>query len=98
MESEVKPIGLMFEYPSIGQLVLVHWEDTTNIAEWLDPEELIAFARDGAWKCENVGWLLYDDDECIVVVARRSHDHHRGLSERIPKRSVTKIQVLAGGW
>lgn len=68
---------------------VVRWEDTTNIAEWSTPEEVAAFAADGSWICENVGWVVHEDDDCVVVAARRTLDgRHFGLFERIPKRAI----------
>lgn len=77
-------------------LVVVRWEDTTNIAGWCTPEEITEFATDGGWICENVGWLIRDDDECIVLSARRSSDaqQHRGLTERIPRRSIISVTPI----
>lgn len=75
------------------RLVVVRWEDTTNIAGWLTPGEITEFATDQGWICENVGWLVEDNAECVVVSARRAFDaqNHRGLTERIPRRSVISI-------
>lgn len=79
---------------AIGDLVIVEWEDTTNVAAWQDPEELKAWAADGGWHCRNVGWLVYADGTCLVVAARRSDSDHSGLSERIPRCAVKSIQTL----
>jgi hypothetical protein len=74
----------------------VIWEDTTNVGGWLDRSEIESFATDGGWMCRNVGWLTYEDADCIVLSARRSDDdqQHVGLSERIPKRSIIGRRAL----
>lgn len=71
-------------------LTVVEWDDTTCVAAWLDRPEVAGLATDGAWRCHNVGWLVYEDDDCVVLSARRSGDsqRHVGLSERIPKRAI----------
>jgi hypothetical protein len=80
----------------IGHLVVVHWEDTTNVAEWQSHQEVLEFASDGAWICENVGWVLVDNDDCIVLSGRRAGKIGQfGLTERIPKRNVLAVQRLA---
>lgn len=77
----------------IGKRVTVTWTDTTNMAAWLTPDEVREFARDGAWICQNTGWVSHQDKHCIVVSARASGSGHLGLSERIPSACVTKIKV-----
>lgn len=80
-----------------GPLTVVVWEDTTNMATWLDEQEVVEFATDGGWRCRNVGWVTYEDEDCVVVSARLAEDRngHVGLSERIPKRAI--IERLALG-
>lgn len=80
-----------------GPLTVVCWDDTTNIATWIDAGDLDKLASDGGWKCENVGWITYEDEDCIVLSGRISHDEqqHVGLSERIPKRAITSRLKLS---
>src|ERR1044072_285568 len=78
------------------RLAIVRWEDTTNIAAWSTPEEVVEFARDGAWVSENVGWVVADNDDCIVLAARRTVDMaHVGLYERITPRAVLDVHASA---
>lgn len=75
---------------------VVTWEDTTNIATWQDRDDIAEFARDGGWRCQNIGWVVYEDDECIVLAARRAFDKqaHVGLAERIPRRAIIHQEAL----
>ena len=42
------------------------------------------------WKSSNTGWLVYEDEQCIVLAARMTDDgKHAGLVERIPKAAIT---------
>ena len=85
----------MFEVSKVGYLVVVHWEDTTNVADWQSRQEVIEFASDGAWICENVGWVIVDNDDCIVLSGRRAGKINQyGLTERIPKRNVLGVYRL----
>lgn len=78
-----------------GPVAVVRWEDTTNIAAWSDAEELDDFARNGAWVCENVGWVLVDNEDCIVLAGRRTTDgKHVGLFERIPRRAIISVHEI----
>lgn len=74
-----------------GELRAVFWEDTTNVAGgWHDRDELAEFAANDHWKVCNIGWLVFEDDDCVVLSARRTtDDRHHGLIERIPKRAIT---------
>lgn len=75
------------------RLVMVTWEDTTNVAAWQTHDEMEEWARAGGWVAHNVGFLVYEDNECVVVAARAVDDEERhvGLAERIPKRAILKI-------
>lgn len=77
-------------------IVEVVWEDTTNVAAWQTRDELIEWAKAGGWVARNIGYLVYEDDECVVVAARVADDEERhvGLAERIPKRPVISRHEL----
>lgn len=81
----------------VPPLVRVHWEDATNVAEWADLDEAIEFNHSFDYHCTNVGYLIRDDDECVVVAARATGDFKAvGLCERIPRGMVTKVEHLHG--
>lgn len=78
-------------------LVIVEWEDATNIATWMDEEEALNFEEhlDADYNCLNVGYLLRSDDECVIVAARSTQDFKAfGLVERIPRGMVKKVRIL----
>lgn len=83
--------------PDAG-MVIVTWEDTTNIAAWQTPEEVAEWAGERGWICQNVGWLVYQDEHCVVIAGRRAmdHQHHLGLAERIPRRAILEMNNMAG--
>lgn len=77
-------------------IVEVVWEDTTNIAAWQTRDELVEWAKARGWIARNIGYLVYEDDDCVVVAARTVEDEERhvGLAERIPKRAVLERHEL----
>jgi hypothetical protein len=77
-------------------LLRVSWTDSTNVAGgWHDEEDLHQFAADGAWECTNTGWLVHEDETCLVLAARMTDDGKQvGLVERIPKAAITARQEL----
>lgn len=79
--------------PAQQRLVMVTWEDTTNVAAWQTHADMVEWAQAGGWIAHNVGFLVHEDDACVVVAARVVDDeeNHVGLAERIPKRSILKI-------
>lgn len=77
-------------------LVLVEWEDATNVAEWEDYDEAVKFERlDREFHCTNVGYLIRDDEDCVIVAARATFDFVAvGLFERIPRGMVQRVVRL----
>lgn len=81
------------------RLVVVEWEDSTNVQEWTPIAELGEWAADGGWRVRNVGYLVYEDDECVVLAGRLAwhvEPPQAGLYERIPKRAI--ISGSEEGW
>ena len=73
------------EYPP---LVVVEWVDTTNIPTWEDLADIGEWATDGGFICRNVGYLVHEDNDCVVLAARIAlvaEPQQVGLFERIPK-------------
>jgi hypothetical protein len=78
------------------KLVRVYWTDAHNTSGgWHDRDELLEFVEDNNWRCSNVGWLAYEDDECVAIAARVTHSKDQfGLIERIPRKMIEKIEEL----
>jgi len=80
-------------------LVLVEWVDATNIPTWENLAEIAEWAKDGGFVCRNVGYLVHEDDDCIVLAARVAFDAEPpqvGLFERLPKTIITDRWTLDG--
>lgn len=77
-------------------LTQVWWTDTTNVAGgWHDEDELKEFATNEVWRCSNVGWLVHEDANCVVLAGRRTNDgKYTGLIERIPKKMIEKREIV----
>ncbi|MCU1679219.1 MAG: hypothetical protein JWM93_3977 [Frankiales bacterium] len=79
-------------------LVVVEWVDATNIATWQDLDEIPDWAAEGGFVCRNVGYLVHEDDDCVVLAARIALDaepQQVGLFERLPKSIITARWVVA---
>ncbi len=82
-------------YPEI---VLVEWEDATNISNWVDLADIAEWASDGDYVCRSVGYLVHEDDDCVVLAARvglAGEPEQVGLFERIPKPMITLRWTLS---
>ena len=78
-------------------LIEVRWTDTTCIAKWVEVGELGEWAQEGGWECSTVGYMLYQDEDCIVIAARLALDAEPtqcGLVERIPKGVILSTKAL----
>lgn len=54
-------------------LVEVRWEDATNSGEWTTLEKAQRFDHhEFDYRCRSVGYLVRDDDECVVLASRRT--------------------------
>lgn len=72
------------------KLVHVEWTDAhNNNGNWYTHDEILEFIEDNHFQCSHVGWLIYEDEDCIVLAARKDRPGDQyGLIEKIPKRMV----------
>jgi hypothetical protein len=83
------------DYPP---LVAVEWVDTTNIATWEHLADVHEWAAEGGFVCRNVGYLVHEDDDCVVLAARialEAEPQQIGLFERVPKGVIRARWTLA---
>ena len=82
------------------RLVLIDWVDSFGCAShW---EEITSELKPTLLKCRSVGWLAYEDADCVVivphvadVVAEKRKDGCGDMT--IPKRAILKIRELSIG-
>lgn len=82
-------------------LVRATWHDATNIAHWADLDDVPKWAKTGTFVVTNVGYLVYEDDDCIVLAARvalgGAIPEQVGLFERLPRPIIRDMEVLRRG-
>lgn len=96
MPDEVKHEGLLSGFP----LEKVTWHDATSIGHWTDLADIPEFATDHGFVVTNVGYLVYEDDACIVLAARitlGADPQQVGIFERLPKSMIVKREVIVSG-
>lgn len=89
------------------RLVAVYWDDVTGeTGKWIHDADIDDWSASCVFRCINVGWLIRDTPEYIVIAARatnvfleQKHDDEfaqAGDIVRIPRVLVTKIRRLSG--
>jgi nitrous oxidase accessory protein NosD len=77
------------------KLVLVKWHDACNTGEWHTDQEVDEWLKDSSFECENVGYLIRETKDFIVLAARVSWgDKQYGLLEKLPRKMIDKIITL----
>jgi hypothetical protein len=79
-------------------LVYVEWEDSqAGVSGW----GLTDGARPSLVTVRSVGWLVYDGEDCKLIVPHLSAESHNGVKQQgcgdmtIPASSVRKVVKLA---
>ncbi len=89
-EAGDKPV----QYPP---LVEVEWVDVTGDVPWLDVDDLGDYAEHHGALCRNVGYLVHEDDTCIVLAGRAAlsaHPQQVGHTERLPLSIILSRREL----
>jgi len=82
-------------------LVKVKWEDAhNNQGAWLyGQQELEEFATDNRFVVTQVGYVAYEDGDCMVIASRITDPEDPetrayGQVERLPKRLIKTIEEI----
>lgn len=81
---------------------LIEWQDAHSRAGWATDRELEEFIKEEKCICEEVGWILSESKDEVVMGARRlkwrtnSLDSEWGLLQKIPKAWIKKRRLLKG--
>ena len=71
--------------------VEVTWEDATSLDPWTEMDE----ARDlETAKCTTIGYLIFKDNERVVIASNVSEDDEAFGITCIPRGCITKIKKL----
>ena len=79
-------------------IVYIEWVDSSSQGRnmWNDVNVVLSGARDNSMKCRSIGFILFEDDDSILLVAHLSGDcevkmsGHCGGDIQIPKCAITK--------
>ena len=81
------------------KLVYLQWQDAHSNGAWVsatDLEEKIGFK---GFICEEIGWIIYEDEKEIHMCGRRGlwdedQAQEYGMHQRIPKTWILKRKVF----
>jgi len=80
-------------------LVYLEWMDAVASSRWMKYDEVLEWVNANLVPIKEVGWLLHQDDTCIVLGSRR-HDYEDGTIfevgqiEWIPRAWVVKLKRI----
>lgn len=81
------------------KLVYLQWQDAHASVGWFDEEDLKEKIQRAMWIVEEVGWIVYEDENEIHMVGRRGlwtkeEAMEYGLYQRIPKGWIIKRKEM----
>ena len=84
------------------KIYLVEWQDAHSSPGWHDPKELKRYIEKERCICVNVGWILSETKDEIVMASRKfkiqmDGEMHYGLLEKIPKTWIRRKVIYKRG-
>ena len=79
------------------RLAIVLWRDAFSMCSWLSFEEALEEAHTQDWLVTEVGWILEETPEYILIASQFQHGGSWGNITKIPKQFCLKVQNLKVG-
>lgn len=85
------------------KLTYLLWQDAHSSSGWFTKDQLEKNVNEDEFNVEEIGWIIYEDDKEIHMVARRgtwdkvvdlNTTHEYGMYQRIPKTWILKRKVI----
>lgn len=74
-----------------SKLIYIEWCDAISNTGWMSLDEVLKWGNDEAWIVKNVGWLLKETREYLLLAAKYSDGSEEyGLLHKIPKTWIKK--------
>lgn len=84
--------------PKKPKLIQIFWSDATANARWMTLDEAIEWGKTSTWDVEEVGWVLDETDEYILLASRRmlqeDSSYTYGAFQKIPRTWIRSRKVL----
>lgn len=73
------------------KLIYIEWGDAISNTGWMPLDEALKWGKDEHWLVKNVGWLLKETKDYILLAAKYSDGSSEyGLLHKIPKTWIKK--------
>lgn len=76
-------------------ITYIRWCDaTSSLQTWFKVDEAIEWAKNENWEVENVGWILEETKEWILLASKVSSEGQVGQLFKIPKTWIRERKKL----
>jgi hypothetical protein len=76
------------------QLVLVEWADAESHDDWQESEDVGKWIKEKNFICREVGWVLEDNKDMLVLTSQIGDGDLIGNRTKIPKPWIRSKKVL----
>lgn len=75
----------------------ISWDDAYHLTDtWLGKEAIAEKYKEGAFRCKNIGWVIYEDKKYVILAGKRDERHlDYGFVMMLPKGMITKRKKLS---
>lgn len=78
-----------------GKLIYIEWGDAISNTGWMSKEEAIQWGKEQLWIVKNVGWVLDETKDYLLLAAKYSDGcGDYGLVHKIPKTWIKKRKTI----
>ena len=74
-------------------LARVTWKDAPTRSGWLDKAECLSWALGPVMEATSVGYVVRDDEDCIVIVPNMAEDEFGDVT-KIPRGMVLSVEFI----
>jgi len=75
------------------ELVIILWEDAHEDSDWIEYNDIQRLVGTPTI-CRRVGWLLFDDDDAVIVASERDENNKFCDIVRIPRGMIRGRKLL----
>ena len=76
------------------KIYIVEWEDAHVEDSWLPFSAVNEFVNAPMFIVTDVGWILHEDDKCLIMASSKNNSHQWGTLKKIPKGWIRKKTII----
>jgi len=78
----------------VDTLVIVEWIDAEAECTWADMRDVVEWSEK-LWKCKEVGWVIEDTKDMLVLTSQLGDENLIGNRSKIPKPWIISKEVIS---